>query len=451
MNLHNKIIEDTKLKVFYVSPKLILNCIAPSKYCDYTQFKATKSHPHAGQDRGVFKEEPNGYIRIDNSNWDYKPGILFSELDEYQSLLNHYLGKENWKNSKFARRYYNFMKKNKTIERGFKNADDFLEGREKQIDDLIESILKNNVYPVKIQKSKFEFIDNISLVLNKNQELLFNNRGHHRLSISKILNIKEIPVKITLAKSTKILEEFNFRSIKKSYGKLQKNKRDKLVPFFNSRFRNTKNDKTKYQDLVIKDGKFVGKFEELYQTFSDPWDALKNNRSGENLNYQVILNYCYQLKKKSKMTTLEIGCGFPQISYELYKKKFKVYGTDISETVIKKSQKKYPKIKKNLFVSDFLNFSLYEKLKPNIIILSDITWYVLPELKSFLKWYMNLNRKVYLIHSLAVYGKDNQKYGNKYFYDLDTIKNFFKLNYLSSGYLENINGDKHTFFLAKND
>ena len=160
----------------------------------------------------------------------------------------------------------------------------------------------------------------------------------------------------------------------------------------------------KYQDLVIKDGNFVGKFEEMYQKFSDPWNLLKKNKFGQNLNYQIIFNYCNKIKQSKKMTTLEIGCGFPQISDELYKNNFKVYGTDISETLIKKSKRKYPKLKNNLFVSNFLNFSLYEKLNPDILILSDITWYVLPELKQFIKWYKGLKKETYLIHSLALYG-----------------------------------------------
>jgi len=208
--------------------------------------------------------------------------------------------------------------------------------------------------------------------------------------------------------------------------------------------------KLKYQDLVIKDGKFVGKFEEMYQKFSDPWNLLKNNKLDNNLNYKIICNYCNQLKQKKKLTTLEIGCGYPQISYQLHKNGFKVYGTDISETVIRKSKKKYPKLKNNLFVSNFLNFSLYEKLNPDIIILSDITWYILPELKQFIKWYKGLKKEVYLIHLLAVYGKNKQKYGKEYFYDLESIKSFFKLKCLSSGYIENISKDKHTFFLGTN-
>ena len=208
MLLNKKIIKDTRFKIFFISPKIVKYCIAPSDHCDYTQFESNKSHPHAAQDRGVFKEDKNGYIRIINSSWDKNPGILFSRLEEYQSLLNHYLGKENWKNSKFAQRYYNFLKNTKISDRGYKYADDFLIGREKQIDKLIESILKNNVFPTNIKNDKSNFIDNISLGLTKNQELYFNNRGHHRLSISKILKIKEIPIKLTLAKSIYSLEKF---------------------------------------------------------------------------------------------------------------------------------------------------------------------------------------------------------------------------------------------------
>lgn len=210
--------------------------------------------------------------------------------------------------------------------------------------------------------------------------------------------------------------------------------------------------KLKYQDLVIKDGKFVGKFDEMYQKFSDPWNLLKSNKldGAGNINYKIIYDYCNKLKQKKKLTTLEIGCGFPQISNQLLKDGFKVYGTDISENVIGKSKKKYPKLKNNLFVSNFLNFSLYKKLNPDIVILSDITWYILPELKQFIKWYKGLKKEVYLIHSLAVYDKNKQKYGKEYFYDLKSIKSFFKLKYLSSGYIENIGEDKHTFFLGTN-
>lgn len=31
----------------------------------------------------------------------------------------------------------------------------------------------------------------------------------------------------------------------------------------------------KYQDFVIRNGEFVGEFEEMYQRFEDPWEQTK--------------------------------------------------------------------------------------------------------------------------------------------------------------------------------
>ena len=219
----NKIIENTKNKIFYISPKEVKYCIFSSKYCDYTQFGMTKLHPHAGVDRGVFKEDLSGYIKINNSNWDNKPGVLFTKLLEFEALQKHYTGKENWKKSKFAIRIFEYMKKNnlvknpRTLKRDFKNYNDFLSKREKQIDELFNSIIKKGIYPVdlnlasdnfkklaskKIKKIKDKkiFIDNISVVLTKDKKLFFNNHGHHRLSIAKILGLETIPVKIVCSK-----------------------------------------------------------------------------------------------------------------------------------------------------------------------------------------------------------------------------------------------------------
>jgi len=203
----DNIINQTRYKIFYVSPKKIKYCIFPSNFCDYTQFNSTKLHPHAGKDRGVFGEGLLGNIKINNSNWDYKSGVLFTKLLEYEALRDHYTGKENWKKSKFALRNINFIKKNNHV-RGFTEYKIFLSRREKQIDKLFNSILKKGIYPLDITKDKKLFIDNISLALTKNNKLYFNNRGHHRLSIAKILGLKEIPIKITVAKSKKILEKF---------------------------------------------------------------------------------------------------------------------------------------------------------------------------------------------------------------------------------------------------
>ena len=107
-------------KIVYVSPSKIKYCILPSKYCDYSQFQLIKIHPHAGINRGVFDQDPSGYTKIISTNWDRKPGVLFTKLLEFVALKNHFIGKENWKNSMFAKRNVNYIKKNNTV-RGFVN------------------------------------------------------------------------------------------------------------------------------------------------------------------------------------------------------------------------------------------------------------------------------------------------------------------------------------------
>lgn len=206
------IIEKTRYKIFYIPTKKVNYCIFPSRYCDYTQFNSTKLHPHAEKDRGVFKEDTAGYIKLNNNDWDNKPGVLFSELLEFRAIQDHYNGKENWKNSEFASRNVNYIKDNNIV-RGFKNYKSFLIDREKQIDELIISIEKKGVYPLGIMKNKELFVDNISIALTRNNDFFFNNRGHHRLSIAKILGIPKIPIKITVAKTERNLNEIYSRLI----------------------------------------------------------------------------------------------------------------------------------------------------------------------------------------------------------------------------------------------
>lgn len=59
-----------------------------------------------------------------------------------------------------------------------------------------------------------------------------------------------------------------------------------------------------YQDYVIRDGKFIGKFEEMYQKFDDPWeqiacvgDSYSRHATSLSINSMKLHNI------------LEIGCG----------------------------------------------------------------------------------------------------------------------------------------------
>ena len=54
-----------------------------------------------------------------------------------------------------------------------------------------------------------------------------------------------------------------------------------------------------YQDLVIKNGKFIGKFNDLYQNFNDPWLSMEKN--GKYIRWQD-----FQINTKNTLATGDV-------------------------------------------------------------------------------------------------------------------------------------------------
>ena len=192
-------------------------------------------------------------------------------------------------------------------------------------------------------------------------------------------------------------------------------------------------------------GKMIGNFEGYYKNFSNPF--LQTKKEKFETSKRAIVNYCQliQSKKNKKLKVIEVGCGFGKLTKELHSLGFDAYGTDISPTAIKKAKKNS---KCKFYTSDFLNEKLYLEIKPDIIILSEITWYVLPKLNEFLSFIKKKFKNKYLIHTLAIYYPGKQKYGTKYFTDLKGIIKYFDLNFIEYG--EKWNSEEgRTFFLAK--
>tara|TARA_B100001121_G_C18658437_1_gene607625 strand:+ start:584 stop:1216 length:633 start_codon:yes stop_codon:yes gene_type:complete len=201
----------------------------------------------------------------------------------------------------------------------------------------------------------------------------------------------------------------------------------------------------KMHQYTIYNGKMIGDFEGLYKNFKDPFIQTKKEKF--ETSKKAIINYCQLLQSENKkvLKTLEIGCGFGQLSKDLKKLKFNAHGTDISSTAIKKA-KKNSLVK--FYTSEFLNFKLYKKINPDIFILSEVSWYVLPDLKKFIKFLRKNYKNKYIIHTLAIYYPGKQKYGKRYFSDLKGILNFFNLKYIEYGE-KWTKEEGRTFFLAK--
>ena len=128
----------------------------------------------------------------------------------------------------------------------------------------------------------------------------------------------------------------------------------------------------RYQDYVIRDGKFIGKFEEMYKKFDDPWHQSEEGQFND-LSRKVVSHYIMQYQIKS---AVEFGCGLGNTMNFIQKAtNIKTLGIDISETSIKKAKKKHPEMSFEVNnVENILDYSQFQ-----CFFFSEITLYLLED------------------------------------------------------------------------
>ena len=165
---------------------------------------------------------------------------------------------------------------------------------------------------------------------------------------------------------------------------------------------------------------------------------------------------CARLKATHEVSkVIELGCGFGFLTDKLRVQGFSSLGTDISPTSIEKAKEKNPE--SHFQVADYDDFNLMNSFNPDIIIMAELTWYVLDSLDEYisnLNSYAILRKKpTYFIHLLATYEEGTQKYGSDKFTNLEEILAYFKMQYLESGFIKTVREDHEksqgTYFIAK--
>jgi SAM-dependent methyltransferase len=198
-----------------------------------------------------------------------------------------------------------------------------------------------------------------------------------------------------------------------------------------------------YEEYIFNKGKFVADFEGLYRDFKDPWGQTEVFESHDTRRF-LALNYCKRIrsefKDRSQVRVLEIGCGFGHMTDALRLDGFRSVGVDISGEAVKQARSVHPE--SVFFQRSISEVSLLDELRPDIIIMSEVTWYILDDLKEFIdrlsKFSQNKSTNTYLIHLLNMYPPDVQKYGTDFFTDLDGILTYFNLEYLEAGYVSTL-------------
>jgi hypothetical protein len=130
-------------------------------------------------------------------DWD-KLEKKFEDLDVFISFREHFAYGVPWSETQF------FKHTLLTIETGVPlwgcHSENDFKRRCDKLDALFIGIRDNGYLTQKKSHKGFigtKAIDEISLNLGRNGDLLFNN-GAHRLSIAKILNLEKVPVRITV-------------------------------------------------------------------------------------------------------------------------------------------------------------------------------------------------------------------------------------------------------------
>jgi trans-aconitate methyltransferase len=116
--------------------------------------------------------------------------------------------------------------------------------------------------------------------------------------------------------------------------------------------------KKRYQDLVIKNGTFIGDWDRLYSEFENPWqqadDSVVNSKSR-----RKVLEF---IKFYNIHSIVEIGCGLGFTTEFLFanSKELSILGVDISKNAIEKAAINFPHLAFNeADISEAINFKNY--------------------------------------------------------------------------------------------
>ncbi|MCU0452007.1 MAG: class I SAM-dependent methyltransferase [Bernardetiaceae bacterium] len=167
-----------------------------------------------------------------------------------------------------------------------------------------------------------------------------------------------------------------------------------------------------YHDYVIKDGQFIGQFEEMYAKFADPWmQSRQPNRYARQAGILHLQNF-------QVTSVLECGCGLGYYAEWIYRQTGIVpKSVDLAPTAVAKARELFPHL--DFEVADITtDLARYQHL--DCVLFAEILWYILPQLPGLLAELKAKFAGKYLLVNQVFY-KGSQKYGTEYFTNLNEL------------------------------
>jgi SAM-dependent methyltransferase len=173
-------------------------------------------------------------------------------------------------------------------------------------------------------------------------------------------------------------------------------------------------DSDDYRDYVIRDGKFVGAFEEMYRRIDDPWNIGDAREIQYDLLLYLLQRYCI-CRNGGKV--LDLGCGKGAFTARLkgFLPDVEILAVDISPTAVSKAERAHPIPGVTFSVLDIQKEYRSLQLGYDLVIVSQMVWYILPRLKEILHHILTrvLKEDGYLLINQAFYRPGIQSYGKE--------------------------------------
>lgn len=204
----------------------------------------------------------------------------------------------------------------------------------------------------------------------------------------------------------------------------------------------------RYQDYFIRNGEMVGEFEEMYRDFGDPWHQtdIETFASDKAVGINLLRKL---LHLTGRRRALEIGCGFGHYVHRIAEAGYEATGIDIAPTAVAKARDRYPAC--SFHAGSIDQHEFVKSLEPDVIVMAEVTWYVLERLRPFVEFLRREMPRTRLLHLLSFYAPGEQKYGCGYFTNLDEAVRFFGMNCLEAGEVRLLTGQRRTWFLGEWD
>lgn len=167
-----------------------------------------------------------------------------------------------------------------------------------------------------------------------------------------------------------------------------------------------------YHDYYIKDGVFIGEFDQMYQNVEDPW----NIGDADRLDLDVALTLL-RATREAPRRILDVGCGLGTFTNRIQGlfPEAAIAASDVSPTAVAKARARYPGI--DFFVLD-LNALDRQDLggrRFDLIVMANTAWCVLPRLEAILRCFRDLLAEGgSLLLTEHFFRPGGQQYGNEY-------------------------------------